>query len=92
MALEAPTGASFGSRADGELVSLRKMPGGTHGYLPYRPELAASFIAWGPRIKAGVNLHCVRMTAIGPTILIAMGIDDPEFGAQPPLAEIFRQR
>jgi hypothetical protein len=30
------------------------------------------------------------MTAIGPTILKAMGIDDPDFGARPPLAEIFK--
>jgi hypothetical protein len=58
--------------------------------LPFRRELEASFIAWGRDIRTGVNLHTIRMTEIAPTVLKAMGIDDPEFGAQPPLTEIFK--
>lgn len=90
MALEAPLGASFGGRAKGELVGKKEKPGGTHGYLPFRPGLEASFIAWGPSIKKGVNIHRIPMTAVGPTILKALGIDNPQFGAQPPLADIFK--
>ncbi len=90
MALEAPEGASFGSRANGELVSRMRTSGGTHGFLPFRKGLEASFIAWGPGIKAGVNLHRIRMTAIGPTILKALEINNPHFAAQPPLEEIFK--
>jgi len=47
MALEAPRGAMFGSVAGGALTSEMKTPGGTHGFLPHRKGLEASFIAWG---------------------------------------------
>ena len=90
MALEAPSGASFGDGAKGEVVRKEAEPGGTHGYLPFRKGLESSFIAWGPSIKKGVNLHHIPMTAIGPTILKALGIENPRFGAQPPLADIFK--
>jgi predicted AlkP superfamily pyrophosphatase or phosphodiesterase len=90
MVLEAPSGASFGDDAKGEVVRKRARPGGTHGYLPFRKELEASFIAWGPSIKKGVNLHRIPMTAVGPTILKALGIENPRFGAQPPLVDIFK--
>jgi predicted AlkP superfamily pyrophosphatase or phosphodiesterase len=90
MALEAPSGAGFGSRAQGDVVVPRKSPGGTHGYLPFRRGLEAAFIAWGPSVKAGVNLHRIRMTSVGPTILKALGINDPQFGAAAPLRDIFK--
>jgi predicted AlkP superfamily pyrophosphatase or phosphodiesterase len=90
MALEAPTGYAFSSGAAGDLLSKRKSINGTHGHLPFRRELEASFIAWGPDIRAGVDLHTIRMTEIAPTILKAMGIDDPKFGDGSPLQEIFK--
>ncbi len=90
MALEAPLGAAFEANAVGELVVPTKGPIGTHGFLPYRKGLESSFIAWGPDIRAGVNLHRIRMTAIGPTILKVMGVDDPGFGDQPPLVDILK--
>lgn len=90
LALEPPSGGFFGSRANGELVSKLKQPGGTHGFLPFRKGLEASFIAWGPGTKRGVNLHRIRMTTVGPTILKAMGIDDPQFGKEPALNDIFK--
>jgi predicted AlkP superfamily pyrophosphatase or phosphodiesterase len=90
MALEAPAGYAFSNGAAGDLLSKRASITGTHGYLPFRRELEASFIAWGPDIRTGVNLHTIRMTEIAPTILKAMGIDDPKFGDRPPLKEIFK--
>jgi len=90
MALEAPTGYAFRSGAAGDLLAKGKSTTGTHGYLPFRQELEASFIAWGPDIRFGVDLHEIRMTEIAPTILKAMGIDDPKFGDRPPLTEIFK--
>jgi len=90
MALEASTGYEFGGNASGDLISSGKRIRGTHGYLPFRQELESSFIAWGPNIRAGVDLHTVRMTEIAPTILKAMGINDPNFGDAPPLVEIFK--
>jgi hypothetical protein len=90
MALEAPTGYAFSSGAAGDLLAREKSTTGEHGYLPFRQELEASFIAWGPDIRSGADLHTIRMTEIAPTILKAMGIDDPKFGDRPPLKEIFK--
>ena len=90
MALEAADGTAFVSNARGELVTRLEPPRGTHGYLPFRQGLEASFIAWGPHIKSGLDLHRVPMTRVGPTLLKAMGIKDPTFGKEPPLAEIFK--
>jgi predicted AlkP superfamily pyrophosphatase or phosphodiesterase len=90
MALEAPSGAGFDGGSAGNVVVEPKSPGGTHGYLPFRKNLAASFLAMGPNIRKGVNLHRVPMTAIGPTILKALGIEDPNFGASAPLKDIFK--
>jgi hypothetical protein len=90
LALDAPKGYEFSGRAVGDAVGVRKSPGGTHGHLPCRAGLEASFIAWGPGIRRGVNLHRIRMTSEGPTILKALGVSDPKFGDQPPLAEIFK--
>jgi hypothetical protein len=90
MALEAADGTAFASSARGELVSRLETPGGTHGYLPFRKGLEASFIAWGPDVKPGVDLHRVPMTRIGPTVLKAMGIKAPTFGKEPPLTDIFK--
>ncbi len=89
LALDAPTGAMFDSAAAGPLTTPAS--GGDHGYLPFRKGLAASFIAWGPDIKSGVDLHEISMLAVGPTILKAMDITDPKFGQRPPL-EIFKNK
>ena len=89
LALEAPAGAEFEAGASGPLVKALSPPGGTHGYLPYRAGLESSFIAWGPDIKPGVNLHRIELTEIAPTILEALGIRDPKFGDRPPIDAIF---
>jgi predicted AlkP superfamily pyrophosphatase or phosphodiesterase len=89
MALEASTDYAFSNDAAGDLLSRTGTPG-THGYLPFRPELESSFVAWGPDIRSGVDLHTIRMTEIAPTILKAMGIDDPKFGDEPALKDIFK--
>jgi predicted AlkP superfamily pyrophosphatase or phosphodiesterase len=89
LALDAPTGAMFDMIARGPLVTPGS--GGDHGYLPFRRGLAASFIAWGPDIKPGVDLHTIPEIAAGPTILKAMGIVDSHFGDHPPLRGIWRK-
>jgi predicted AlkP superfamily pyrophosphatase or phosphodiesterase len=90
LALEAPEGVYLGNRAAGQVVNPIGTTAGTHGFLPFRPGLEASFIAWGPGIRAGRDLHLIPMTSIGPTILKALGIDDPHFGDQSPLVDIFQ--
>lgn len=81
MALEAVPGAISEDAATGPLVYRRKGVHGAHGYLPSVPEMQAVFIASGPGIKAGVNLHYIQMTTFAPTILKALGIDAPQFGS-----------
>jgi predicted AlkP superfamily pyrophosphatase or phosphodiesterase len=85
LALDAPSGAMFDANGAGPLVTELGAENGDHGYLPFRKGMAASFIAWGPDIKVGCDLHFVRMTALGPTILKAMGIVDARFGHREPL-------
>ncbi|MGD0696746.1 MAG: alkaline phosphatase family protein [Terriglobia bacterium] len=90
MALEPPRGAMYGSAALGPVVAELRARAGSHGYLPYREGLEAAFIGWGPDIKSGIDLHRIRMTSIAATLLKALGIEDPQFGSQPPLNEIFK--
>jgi predicted AlkP superfamily pyrophosphatase or phosphodiesterase len=51
--------------------------GGTHGYAPSNPQLQASFLIAGPKIKPGVNLGEIDMRAIAATLAKSMGIPFP---------------
>lgn len=90
LALEAPLGAAFDAKASGEIVRQLPQTSGSHGYLPFRRGMEASFIAWGPHIKEGVALQTIPMTAVAPTLLKALGIDKAQLGKRPPLDEIFK--
>ena len=90
LALEAPSGAAFDNAASGEVVRTLPATVGTHGYLPFRSGLEASLIAYGPHIKKGSSVRRIPMTAIGPTILKVLGIEDPHFGSERPLVEILK--
>jgi predicted AlkP superfamily pyrophosphatase or phosphodiesterase len=90
LALEAAPGVEFDDRASGDVVRKLSATAGTHGYLPFRAGLESAFIAWGPHIKKGVNLHRVRMTAIAPTVLQVFGIEEEKLGSGEPLKEIFK--
>jgi hypothetical protein len=90
LALEAPASVEYAKGATGLVVEPLGRQEGTHGFLPSRPGLESSFIAWGPDIRSGVDLERIQLTEIGPTILEAMGIHDPKFGDRPPLDVIFK--
>lgn len=92
LGLEAADGFAFTTRASGDLVSASGGRTGTHGFLPFRNGLAPSFIAAGPGIRAGLDLHRIQMLSIAPTILRAMGVGDPSFGDAPPLQDVFNNR
>ncbi len=92
LAFDAADGAKFVAEASGPLVNELRFPNGDHGYLPTRPGLQSSFIACGPDIRAGADLHQIAITEIAPTLLEAMGIHDPKFGDRPPLQSIFKSR
>lgn len=90
LAFDAADGARFIAYGGGPLVTNLDPPDGDHGYLPTRPGLQSSFIASGPDIRAGVHLHQITLAEIGPTLLEALGIHDPNFGDRPPLETVFK--
>src|SRR5207247_2310945 len=63
--LDAAPGFLFSDRSEGQVVRPTPRPQGTHGHLPSRAGLEASFIAVGPGIKAGKNLGRFPITRVG---------------------------
>lgn len=90
LALEAPSGAAFDGKASGEIIRQLPQTTGTHGYLPFRTGMEASFIAHGPHIKKGLDLGFIPMTTVAPTLLKALGIENAQLGKQKPLNVIFK--
>lgn len=90
LALEAPRGAAFDGKASGEIIRKLPQTTGTHGYLPFRAGMEATFIAQGPHIKKGLDLGFIPMTTVAPTLLRALGIENAQLGKQKPLNAIFK--
>ena len=74
LSLDAAPGFYFSDRFEGPLVSDAVKDRGTHGQLPTRPGLGASFIAAGPDIIAGRNLGCIALTQVAPTFASWIGL------------------
>jgi len=69
-------GAEPGWALSGPLVT--PAPGtGTHGYLPDRPEMRASFFVMGPNVAAGRNLGVIDMRQVAPTVAGLLGVSLP---------------
>jgi hypothetical protein len=51
--------------------------GGTHGYLPSRPQMATGFIAGGDGVRAGVALDRIRLIDVAPTAARLLGLAAP---------------
>jgi hypothetical protein len=47
---------------------------GTHGYLPDRPEMRASFFIMGRNIAAGRDLGVIDMRQVAPTVAGLLGV------------------
>lgn len=75
-AVEFAPGYYLGGAYRGPLVTPAGSKG-THGYLPGRPEMYASFFVTGPGVVAGRNLGVVDMRRIAPTIASALGLELP---------------
>ena len=87
--VEFSPGFYFGAGLRGALTA----PGtskGTHGYLPERPEMHASFFIVGPGIETGRDLGVIDMRRIAPTLARILGIKLPS-ATQAPLFEPARQ-
>lgn len=50
---------------------------GTHGYLPDRPEMRASFFVMGPKIAAGHDVGLIDMRQVAPTVADILGVSLP---------------
>jgi predicted AlkP superfamily pyrophosphatase or phosphodiesterase len=48
---------------------------GAHGYDPRRPEMRASFLMRGPRVRRGKQLGLIRLLDVAPTVARVLGID-----------------
>lgn len=57
---------------------LSETPGkGAHGYMPYHPEMRASFLVMGTGVAAGRNLGVIDMRRIAPTVADMLGVRLP---------------
>jgi predicted AlkP superfamily pyrophosphatase or phosphodiesterase len=72
--LEAVPGLTFSDRTQGPVLSDSPKDRGTHGYLPTRAGLEATFIATGREIAAGKNLGRLSLKQIAPTLANLMGL------------------
>lgn len=71
-AVDMKPGFSLGNALDGPVVREIK-PGGTHGYAPSHPEMLASFLISGPRIRQNFDLGEIDMRSIAPTLAAYLG-------------------
>jgi predicted AlkP superfamily pyrophosphatase or phosphodiesterase len=74
LVLEAAPGICFSDRFDGPIVRESLKDRGTHGHLPSRLGLEASFIAAGPGVASGKKLGIISLTQIAPTLARQLGL------------------
>jgi predicted AlkP superfamily pyrophosphatase or phosphodiesterase len=72
--IDAAPGVYFSDRFEGPLVRDSLKDRGTHGQLPTRPGLEASFIVVGPDVSAGRNLGRMALTQVAPTLAHLLGL------------------
>jgi predicted AlkP superfamily pyrophosphatase or phosphodiesterase len=76
-AVEAAPGHMFIRGSDGSIVT-KADEAGAHGYDPDRPEMQATFLAYGAGVSPGIGLGHVNITQVAPTVLRAMGLEIPK--------------
>ena len=74
LSIDAAPGVYFSDRFEGPLVRDTVKDRGTHGQLPTRPGLEASFIMVGPEVSGGRNLGCIALTQVAPTLARGLGL------------------
>ena len=72
--LDAAPGYFFSDRFRGPVIQKTTTDHGTHGQLPSRPGLEASFIVAGPNVAPGKNLGRINLTDVAPTLAQCLGI------------------
>jgi predicted AlkP superfamily pyrophosphatase or phosphodiesterase len=74
LSIDAAPGVYFSDRFEGPLVRDTLKDRGTHGQLPTRPGLEASFIVAGPDVSGGRNLGRMALTQVAPTLARMLGL------------------
>jgi predicted AlkP superfamily pyrophosphatase or phosphodiesterase len=72
--LDAAPGVYFSDRFEGPLVKDSSKDRGTHGQMPTRAGLEASFVIAGPEVAGGRNLGRVDLTQVAPTLARLLGL------------------
>jgi predicted AlkP superfamily pyrophosphatase or phosphodiesterase len=72
--IDAAPGVYFSDRFEGPLLKDSLKDRGTHGQLPTRLGLEASFIAAGPQFSGGRNLGRMTLTQVAPTLASVLGL------------------
>lgn len=72
--LDAASGVFFSSRLTGPVTSDTSLRG-VHGHTPDRPELSASFLIRGPKIRAGQRIGKVNILDVAPTLARILDVD-----------------
>ncbi len=72
--LDAASGFYFSDRFEGPPIQASREDHGTHGHLPSRRGLEASFVARGAGITPGKDLGRIRLTQIAPTLARQLGL------------------
>jgi predicted AlkP superfamily pyrophosphatase or phosphodiesterase len=82
LGLEATPGFGFSKLRSAQSAVQPAGEGGTHGYLPERPEMRAALILYGPMIKPQ-KLHGARLIDIAPTVAPWLGLKLPDADGKP---------
>jgi len=72
--IDAAPGVYFSDRFEGPLVKDSLKDRGTHGQLPTRPGLEASFIVASPQFSGDRNLGRMTLTQVAPTLARLLGL------------------
>jgi predicted AlkP superfamily pyrophosphatase or phosphodiesterase len=80
--IEAAPGFEFSDRLEGPVVSDSPKDRGTHGYLPSRAGMEATFIAVGREIPPGKNLGRISLKQIAPTLARLLGLPPDILGPE----------
>ena len=86
--LDAAPGYYFSDRFDGPVIRETVKDRGTHGHLPSRPGLEASFIAVGNGIAPGKKLGRISLTEIAPTLARQLGLSPDALASKAPALDL----
>jgi len=72
--LDAAPGFGFSDRFEGPVINSSALDRGTHGHLPARDGMEASFIIAGPGVAPGKSLGRIQLTDVTPTLAERLGM------------------